>query len=78
MRWSEVQEFAKSHGLEIYKPYCGHHRLAQITTADGQPVSWTANRAKDAHIAIAAIVHQRQLDRLTDTEAIALAKESII
>jgi hypothetical protein len=78
MRWSEVKEFAKSHGLEIYKPYRGYHRLAQITTTDGKPVSWTANRAKDAHIAIAAIVQQRQLDRLTDAEVIELAKESII
>jgi len=74
MKWQDVQKFAEENGLSIYRPYCGYHKLAQITTTDGQPVSWTANKAKLAYQSIASIVHQRQLATLTDDQAIAAAE----
>jgi len=76
MKWSEVQKLAESHGLAIYRPYCGYHGLAQITTTEGHPVSWTANKAKLAYQSINSIIQQRQLAKLTDEQAIAAAEQA--
>jgi len=71
MRWSDVQALAPSPGLAIYRPMCGYHKLAQITTDKGDPVSWTANKAGLAYQSLQSIINQKGLKKLTDEHAIA-------
>ena len=75
MLWKTVNTFAATHNLAIYKPLCGYHSLAQITTTDGQPVSWTSNKAKSAMIALQAIVHQKALAKIPTDKIIILAND---
>jgi hypothetical protein len=76
MKWQQVTELATSHGLAIYRPYCGFHKLAQITTATGDPVGWTANKAGLAYQSLQSIIQQRGLSKLTDEQAIAAAEQA--
>ena len=75
MTWKRVQEFAATHNLAIYKPLCGYHNLAQITTTDGKPVSWTSNKAASAMLALQAIVHQKALELISTHEIIMQAND---
>lgn len=81
MRWQKVESLAAEHGLALYRPLCGYHKLVQITDTDGNPVSWTSNKARSAMQSVQAIIKQRELSALSDSQAIAdgiAAKESII
>jgi hypothetical protein len=73
MLWKTVSAYAASNDLAIYKPYCGAHRLVQITTSEGEPVSWTSNKAGEAYISLQAIVRQRKLAKVSTDELLNLA-----
>ena len=76
MKWQEVSDLAAKHGLMIYKPLCGYHRLVQITDANGNPVSWTSNKARLAMQSVQSIIKQRELEKLSDDQAIAQGQEA--
>jgi hypothetical protein len=76
MKWKTVQDLAASHGLEIYTPMCGYHRQAQIIDRAANRHYWTANKAIAAHQSILAIVHQKELGKLTDDQAIAQGEQA--
>ena len=76
MKWQQVQDLAQSHGLEIYTPMCGYHRLAQIIDRTANRHYWTANKAKSVYQSLLAIIQQKELDKLTDAQAIAQGQEA--
>lgn len=76
MKWVKVRKFAEENGLEIYTPMCGHHKQAQIIDRTAKRHWWTPNKAEKAYQSLQAIVNQRELDRLTDEQAIAAGQES--
>lgn len=81
MTWQKVETLAEEHGLALYRPLCGYHKLVQITDTHGNPVSWTSNKARSAMQSVQAIIKQRELSALSDDQAIAdgiAAKEQII
>lgn len=81
MTWKKVEDLAAEHGLVLYKPLCGYHKLVQITDNNGNPVSWTSNKARLAMQSVQAIIKQRELAMLSNEQAIAeavAAKEQII
>ena len=75
MYWKTVQKFAADNGLGLYTTGKGHCKQMQITTTDGEPVSWTSNKAGSAMIALQAIVHQKALAKIPTDEIIILAND---
>ena len=76
MKWADVRKFAEDNGLELYTPMRGYHKQAQIIDRAAEKHWWTANKAGLAYQSIAAIVQQRQLDTLSNEEAIAQGQEA--
>ena len=71
MKWSEVRKFAEDNGLEIYSPYGGYHRQLQIIDRAAQRHWWTANKAGLAMQSLQSIIHQKELAKASNEQAIA-------
>lgn len=73
----KAQEYANENGYKLYVNGCGHRTLAQITTLDDKPVTWTANNSKAAIATIRNLVQQRKLAAQSNTQITSAATQAM-
>lgn len=71
MKWAAVEDLASANGLELYTPLCGYHKQLQIIDRANNRHWWTANKAGLAYQSLQAIIKHRELDKLSNEQAIA-------